>query len=60
MTGAGVAADLDPAIAVLDLDLGQLIVGEQLGELPHQRRIDAHRALVAGLPACGPSADAIP
>ena len=41
----GLAADLDPPVAVLDLDLGQLIVGQQLGELAHQGRIDAHLAI---------------
>src|SRR3954447_22962223 len=41
----GLATHLHPAVAVLDFDLGQLVLGQQLGELAHQRRIDAHRAL---------------
>jgi hypothetical protein len=38
------ALDLDSALAVSDLDLGQLVVSQQLRELADQRRVDPHRA----------------
>ena len=54
---ARLARDLDLAVAVLDLDLGQLVVGQQLGELAHQRRdrcasIAACRAPLRGFGHC--------
>ena len=41
----GLAADADLAIAVLDLDLGQLVGRQQFGKLAKQRAIDPHRVL---------------
>src|SRR6185503_9772718 len=35
-------------VAVRDFDLGQLVLGQQIGELTYQLRIDAHCALLAG------------
>ncbi len=40
-----VAGDADHAVAVGDLDLGQRIFGQELGQLAHQLGIDAHRGL---------------
>ena len=45
----GLAATLIRRSPSGDLDLGQLIVGQQLGELAHQRRIDAHVAIFRAL-----------
>jgi thiazole synthase len=43
----GAAADPDAALAVRDLDLGQAVGGQQLGELLDQLRIDPHRTVAA-------------
>ena len=44
--GREAAADLDPALAVLDLDFGQPVLGQQLGELLHQLGVDPHCAVL--------------
>ena len=41
----GLARDADAAIAVLHLDLGQVGLVEQFGELADERGIDLHRAV---------------
>ena len=41
----GLPRDLDLAIAILDLDLGQAGFVEQFGQLAHQRGVDIHAGL---------------
>ena len=39
------ALDLDFAVAVFDLDFGEVVLGQQLGELADQIGVDPHAAV---------------